>query len=111
MGLRRAIALWLSRGKLLVFLGRLQWRRQRHLWPRQLDRRNLNFCPGPEDPIAARDQAMAMVLRCRYEQGIMKAMARVSIREVRQDPASANGDRSVDRVDAICEVLIPRLAD
>ena len=46
---------------------------------------------------------MAVELRRRDEQGIMKAMARKSIGETRQDPASANGDRSVDRVDAIGE--------
>jgi hypothetical protein len=46
---------------------------------------------------------MAVELRRRDEQGIMKAMARVTNCEARQDPASANGDRSVDRVDAIGE--------
>ena len=44
-----------------------------------------------------------MVLRRRDEQGIIKAIARLTICEAPQDPASTNGDRSVDRVDAISE--------
>jgi hypothetical protein len=47
----------------------------------QLDNHDRRLRPGTKDSIAAGDQAMAMVLRRRDKQGIMKTMARVSMRE------------------------------
>jgi hypothetical protein len=75
----------------------------RGLRPHQLDNHDRRLRPGTKNSIPARDQAVAVELRRRNEQGVMKAMPRLTIREARHDPASANGDRSVDRVDAIGE--------
>jgi hypothetical protein len=58
------------------------------LRPRQLDRRNLNFCPGPEDPVAARDEAVAVDLCRRDKECVVEPMAMVTNNEVRQRLAS-----------------------
>ena len=46
---------------------------------------------------------MAMDLSRRDEQGVMEAMARVAVCEAWEDPAGADGDCGVDRVDSIGE--------
>ena len=46
---------------------------------------------------------MAMDLRRCDEQGIMKAMTRVTIREARQECAGARGNHDLDRVDPVGE--------
>jgi hypothetical protein len=69
----------------------------------RLDYRNRNFRPAPEGPIAARDQAVAVHLRRRDEEGVVKPMARETGGEARQDGASARSDRGVDWVDAVSE--------
>lgn len=88
-------------GRLVLRLAFLQ--RRIRTGPLSLDRRNLNFRPGPEDPIASVDQAMAVYLRGREEEGVVKPKAREGSGEARQERAGALGDGGVDRVDTVTE--------
>jgi hypothetical protein len=87
-------------GHLVLRLAFLQ--RRIRIGPLSLDRRNLNFRPGPDDLVASRDQAMAAQLRGRREEGVVKPKAREA-GEARQERAGALGDGGVDRVDTIRE--------
>jgi hypothetical protein len=69
----------------------------------RLDYRDRRLRPGPEDRVAARGQAVAVNLRRRDKEGVMKPMARETGGEAWQERAGTRRDRGVDRVDAVGE--------
>ena len=68
-----------------------------------LDRRDRNFRPGSEDPIAASEQAVAMDLSRGDEERIVQAMTRLTVLHSRQQGTGAQRDLRIDLMDAIGE--------